>query len=142
PSSRGLVAAVGAAPVVLLVATPGRGLRERVRTGMVIAATGTGVREDPTARLRLADQALARGHAREAIRELYLYAIAALAAREAFRYDPALTDRELLVRAAGIPHADALGDLVALYERAWFGLREPATAEAERARSLALRAAA
>src|SRR5207245_89441 len=44
--------------------------------------------------------------------------------------------------ARGDPPADALGDLVALYERAWFGLREPATAEAERARSLALRAAA
>jgi len=137
-----LVVAVGAALVLFIVATLGRGLRERVRTEIVIADTGTCVREDPTARLRLADQALARGHAREAIRELYLYAIAALAAREAFRYDPALTDRELLVRAAGIPHADALGDLVALYERAWFGLREPATAEAERARSLALRAAA
>jgi len=31
--------------------------------------------------------------------------------------------------------------IVALYERAWFGLREPDAAEAERARSLATRVA-
>ena len=70
---------------------------------------------------------------------LYLYALTALTARETIRYDPALTDRELLTRAAGIPHADALRDLVALYERSWFGLREPATEEARRARALAVR---
>ena len=64
------------------------------------------------------------------------------AAKVRFAADfPALTDHELLLRAAAIPNADALRDLVALYERAWFGLREPDAAEAERARSLATRVA-
>jgi hypothetical protein len=61
--------------------------------------------------------------------------------RETIRYDPALTDRELLLRAAAIPHADSLRDLVALYERSWFGLREPSGDEARRARALALQVA-
>ncbi|HKW77783.1 MAG TPA: DUF4129 domain-containing protein, partial [Candidatus Limnocylindria bacterium] len=85
--------------------------------------------------------ALAGGHPRDAIHALFLYVIAALATREAIRYDPALTDRELLVRAAAIPHADALRDLVAIYERSWFGLRDPSSDEARRARDLALRVA-
>ena len=78
---------------------------------------------------------------REAIHALYLFALNTLVAREAIRYDPALTDRELLLRAAGVPHADALRDLVGLYERSWFGLRDPGVDEARRARSLALRVA-
>ena len=97
--------------------------------------------EDPAAHRRAAEAALAGGRAREAIHELYLYVLRSLAARELIRYDPALTDHELLLRAAAIPNADALRDLVALYERAWFGLREPDAAEAERARSLATRVA-
>jgi len=136
-----VIALLGAALVLFVIATLGRALPERIRSEVLVSAAGRQAHEDPAVHLRLADQALAHGHAREAIREVYLYALAALAAREAFRYDPALTDRELLARAAGIPHAHALVDLVTLYERAWFGLREPATAEAERARSLALRAA-
>src|SRR6185503_11902656 len=82
-----------------------------------------------------------RGRRREAIHALYLFALTTLVAREAIRYDPALTDRELLVRAAAVPNADALRDLVALYERSWFGLRDPGADEARRARSLALRVA-
>ena len=45
------------------------------------------------------------------------------------------------MRAAAVPNADALRDLVALYERSWFGLRDPGADEARRARSLALRVA-
>ncbi len=45
------------------------------------------------------------------------------------------------MRAAAIPHADALRDLVGIYERSWFGLRDPSVDEARRARELALRVA-
>jgi hypothetical protein len=136
-----IVAAFGLALVLFIVATLGRGVRERVRREVLLPDRALARAEDPAAHRRAAEVALAGGRAREAIHELYLYVLGSLAARELIRYDPALTDRELLVRAAAIPNADALRDLIALYERAWFGLREPDAAEAERARSLAVRVA-
>jgi hypothetical protein len=136
-----LLGILGAAIIFFVVATLGRGLGERVRTEVALReATGVD-RPDPARYLRAADEALASGRPREAIHALYLFALTALVAREAIRYDPALTDRELLVRAAAVPHADALRDLVALYERSWFGLRDPGADEARRARTLALRVA-
>ena len=77
------------------------------------------------------------GHPRDAIHSLYLYAFATLAAREILRYDPALTDHELLRRAAQLPRADALRDLVQLHERVWFGLRDASEPDVARARTLA-----
>jgi hypothetical protein len=136
-----VVAAFGVALVLFIVATLGRGLRERVRREVFLPDRALTRAEDPSVHRRAAEAALAGGRAREAIHELYLYVLRSLAARELIRYDPALTDRELLLRAAAIPNADALRDLVALYERAWFGLREPDAAEAERARTLASRVA-
>jgi hypothetical protein len=136
-----VVAAFGLGLVLFIVATLGRGVRERVRTEVLLSDRALARAEDPAVHRRAAEAALAGGRAREAIHELYLYALRSLAARELIRYDPALTDRELLLRAAAIPNADALRDLVALYERAWFGLREPDAAEAELARSLASRVA-
>jgi hypothetical protein len=136
-----LIAIFGLGLVVFIVATLGRGVRERVRREVLLPDRALARAEDPAAHRRAAEAALAGGRAREAIHELYLYVLRSLAARELIRYDPALTDRELLLRAAAIPNADALRDLVALYERAWFGLREPDAAEAERARSLAFRVA-
>jgi hypothetical protein len=97
--------------------------------------------EDPLTHLRAADAAVTAGRPREAIHALYLYVITALASRELIRYDPSFTDRELLAATVAIPHADALRDLVAIYERSWFGLREPSGDEARRARELALRVA-
>jgi hypothetical protein len=135
------VAAIGIGLALFIVATLGRGVRERVRREVVLPNRALARVDDPAAHLRAAEGALAGGHAREAIHELYLYVLRTLAARELIRYDPALTDRELLLRAAAIPNADALRDLVALYERAWFGLREPDAAEAKRAQSLASRVA-
>ncbi|TMF73583.1 MAG: DUF4129 domain-containing protein [Chloroflexi bacterium] len=135
------VAALGIGLVLFIVATLGRGVRERVRREVLLPDRALARAEDPAAHRRAAEAALAGGRAREAIHELYLYVLRSLAARELIRYDPALTDHELLLRAAAIPNADALRDLVALYERAWFGLREPDAAEAERARSLATRVA-
>jgi len=134
-----VIAGLGLALMLFVLGTLGRGLRERVRGEVVLRARGATARADPAAHLAAADRAIGEGRAREAVHALYLYALTALTARETIRYDPALTDRELLTRAAGIPHADALRDLVALYERSWFGLREPATEEARRARALAVR---
>jgi hypothetical protein len=136
-----VVVAFGVGLVLVIVATLGRGIRERVRREVLLPDRALSRAVDPVAHRRAAEAALAGGHAREAIHELYLYVLQSLAARELIRYDPALTDHELLLRAAAIPNADALRDLVALYERAWFGLREPDAAEAERARSLATRVA-
>jgi hypothetical protein len=136
-----LLGLLGAAVIFFVVATLGRGLGERVRTEVALRESAGADRPDPARYLRAADEALAAGRPREAIHALYLFALTALVAREAIRYDPALTDRELLVRAAAIPHADALRDLVALYERSWFGLRDPGVDEARRARGLALRVA-
>ena len=136
-----IVAALGIGLVLFIVATLGRGVRERVRTEVLLSDRALARAEDPAAHRRAAEAALAGGRAREAIHELYLYVLQSLAARELIRYDPALTDHELLLRAAAIPNADALRDLVALYERAWFGLREPDAVEAERARSLATKVA-
>jgi len=136
-----IVAALGIGLVLFIVATLGRGVRERVRSEVLLPDRALARAEDPAAHRRAGEAALAGGRAREAIHELYLYVLQSLAARELIRYDPALTDHELLLRAAAIPNADALRNLVALYERAWFGLREPDAAEAERARSLATRVA-
>lgn len=136
-----LLGILGAAIIFFVVATLGRGLGERVRTEVALRESAGADRPDPARHLRAADDAIAAGRPREAIHALYLFALTSLVAREAIRYDPALTDRELLVRAAAIPHADALRDLVALYERSWFGLRDPGADEARRARSLAMRVA-
>ena len=136
-----LLGILGAAVIFFVVATLGRGLGERVRTEVALREAVGADRPDPVRHLRAADEALAAGRPREAIHALYLFALTALVAREAIRWDPALTDRELLVRAAAVPHADALRDLVALYERSWFGLRDPGTDEARLARTLALRVA-
>lgn len=136
-----LLGLLGAAVIFFVVATLGRGLGERVRTEVALHESSGADRPDPARHLRVADDAIAAGRPREAIHALYLFALTSLVAREAIRYDPALTDRELLVRAAAIPHADALRDLVGMYERSWFGLRDPGADEARRARSLALRVA-
>lgn len=135
------IALLGLAVILFIIATIGRAIPERVRREVLVAQGIADQRPDPARRLRAADEALAAGRARDAIHALFLYVLAALAAREILRDDPALTHQELLTRAAAIPHADALRDLVALYERSWFGLREPSRDEAARARALALRVA-
>lgn len=135
------VGILGVAVILFIVATLGRGLPERVRREVLAGDRGGEVRADPVAHLRAADAAVAAGRSREAIHALYLYVITALASRELIRYDPSFTDRELLAATVAIPHAEALRDLVAIYERSWFGIREPSGDEARRARELALRVA-
>jgi len=135
------IGTLGIAVILFILATLGRGLPERVRREVLVRGGPAEERVDPAMHLRVADAALTSARPRDAIHALFLYAITALAARETIRYDPALTDSELLVRAAAIPHADALRDLVGIYERSWFGLRDPSVDEARRARELALRVA-
>lgn len=133
---------VGLALLLVVVGIIGRDLRERFRREVVLPERAAERAADPADHLRAADEAIRGGRARDAVRALYLYALATLAARELVRSDPSLTDREILVRAATIPHADALRDLVDMHERASYGLREIATGDALRARELALRAVA
>src|SRR5439155_630594 len=97
-----LLGILGAAIIFFVVATLGRGLGERVRTEVALREAVGAERPDPSRHLRAADDALAAGRPREAIHALYLFALTALVAREAIRWDPALTDRELLIRAAGV----------------------------------------
>ncbi len=132
---------VGVALILFVVATLGRGVRERVRTEVALRDVARDEQPAPSQHLGAADVALAEGRPRDAIRALYLFALTSLAAREVIRYDPALTNGELIVRAAGIPNADALRALILVYERAWFGLREPTSDEARSARGLAVRIA-
>ncbi len=144
PEAIGRVAIAGLALAIVLVlgAIFGPALRERVRPEAVLPPGSPSRSGDPTDHLRQADVARGARRNRDALHQLYLYALTSLAAGEAIRYDPALTDHELLLRAAAIPQVGALRELVVLHERAWFGLREPSSGDADRARALALRVAA
>ncbi|MDE3113477.1 MAG: DUF4129 domain-containing protein [Chloroflexota bacterium] len=139
-----LVAAggTGLAALVLVVAILGRDARERFRREVVLPELRAARAADPAEQLHAADAALRGGRPRDAIHRLYLYALASLAAREIVRYDPSLTDGEVLARATSIPHADALRDLLALHGRIWYGLHDARADDADRARALALRAVA
>jgi uncharacterized protein DUF4129 len=132
-----LQAVVGIVVALAIVALLVRGTRERIRRETALGMTAGEQRADPAIHLRAADEALRSGRPRDAIHGLYLYAFATLAAREILRYDPALTDHELLRRAAQLPRADALRDLVQLHERVWFGLRDAREPDVARARALA-----
>lgn len=136
-----LLALSGVALVAVLLFLVTRGTRERLRRETVLAAVRAQGRSSPPDHLRRADEAARSGRAREAIHALYLYALAALAERDALPDDPALTDRELLTRAGGIAHVEALRELLGLHETVWFGLRDAEHGDLERARSLALRVA-
>jgi hypothetical protein len=137
-----VVAGLGLAIALLVFGVLGRGVRERIRREALAADARVGTAEDPTAHLRRADAAIAAGRPRDALHELYLFALAMLAAHETIRFDPALTDRELLARAAAIPEIGALRALVALHERVWFGLKPASGEDAARARELAEQVAA
>lgn len=135
------LAVVGTALVAVLLLLITRGTRERLRREAVITGGRAEHRVVPAEHLRHADEALRAGRAREAVHALYLFALAALAQRDALPDDPALTDRELLTRASAIAHVDDLRELFRLHETIWFGLRDADGTDAARARSLALRVA-
>src|SRR5207245_2129772 len=74
------VAALGIGLVLFIVATLGRGVRERVRREVLLPDRALARAEDPAAHRRAAEAALAGGRAREAIHELYLSVLRSLAA--------------------------------------------------------------
>ena len=133
---------LGLAIALIVLGILGRGVRERIRREALTGDVRVGATDDPTEHLRRADAAIAAGRSREALHELYLFAFASLAAHETIRFDPALTDRELLARAAAIPQIGSLRSLVALHERIWFGLKPAGVDDAARARALAEQVAA
>jgi len=133
-------AVVGVFVALAIVALLVRGTRERIRRETSLAVAAGEQRADPATHLRAADDAVRGGRPRDAVHALYLYAFATLASREALRYDPALTDHELLRRAAQLTGAGALGELVQLHERAWFGLHPAREPDVARARALAAEA--
>jgi len=135
-------AAIGVLVALAIVALLIRGTRERIRRETALEISTGERRTNPSVHLRTADDAQRGGRPRDAIHALYLYAFATLAAREALRYDPALTDHELLRRAAQLPSVGALGDLVQLHERVWFGLRDARDADLAQARALAVQVTA
>ena len=136
------ITGVGIAIALLILGILGRGARERIRREALSRDVRVGATDDPIVHLRRADAAIAAGQARDALHELYLFALTSLALHETIRFDPALTDRELLARAAAIPQIGALRSLVALHERVWFGLKPAGGDDAARARELAERVAA
>jgi len=137
-----VVGGLGLAVLLLVVGVLGRDLRERFRREVALTLAPSAHDADPAVHLRRADEALRAGSLRDSVHFLYVYAIATLAAREMIRYDPSLTDREILARSRTIPHADALRDLVSLHDLVWYGLRDAHAEDATRARTLAGRAVA
>lgn len=137
-----VIGGVGAALIVLVVAVLGRGMRERVRGEAALPPGGVVRLNTARDHLAMADAAIEARRSRDALHALYLYALTALAEREVIGYDPSLTDGELLIRTSALPQARELSELILLYERTWFGLRDAADADVARARALALRVAA
>ena len=123
----------------IVITNATRGLRAKITREAVLAAALASERPGAADHLRAADDAIRHSRLRDALRELFLAALAGLEERGGLRLDPALTDREILARAAGSPRADDLTALVALYEPAWYGVREPSSAEIARASELARR---
>ena len=78
-----IVSAFGVGLVLVIVATLGRGVRERVRREVLFSDRALARPEDPAAHRRAAEAALAGGRAREAIHELYLFVLQSLAASAA-----------------------------------------------------------
>ena len=133
-----LLGAVGVLLAAVLTMLIARGTRERLRREVLLPRALRDRRADPHEHLAHADASLVAGRQRDAVHALYRYALAALAARDVLPDDPALTDRELLARAAGVAHVADLRELLQLHDTAWFGLREVSQSEAVRARSLAV----
>jgi len=126
----------------VLVAILVRGVRERIRRETVAAGAPAEIAAEPGLQLAAAEHALGAGDPRAALHAFYRYAILTLAARRLLRYEPSLTDRELLERAAALPQVETLRELISLHDRSWFGLKGTSADEATRARALAERAVA
>ena len=125
--------------IVIVATNATRGLRAKITREAILASARAADQPQAADRLREADEAIRAGRLRDALRALFLGALAGLEEHGGIRVDPALTDREILARAAGSPRAGELSSLVALYEPAWYGVREPTRSDVDRAAELARR---
>jgi hypothetical protein len=132
-----ILAGLGVVLLAIVVVVLARGLPERIRRTAALPAAQAAAARDTAEQLGAAERALDMGNPREALHAFYRYAILSLAERRLIRYEPSLTDRELLARAAGLPQLEPLRELVSLHDRAWFGLKGATPDEARRARDLA-----
>lgn len=132
----------GAALLVVIVAILVRGVRERIRRETVLPGAHAEAAASAAVQLAAAERAALTGDPRAALHAFYRYAILTLAERRVLRYEPSLTDRELLERASSLPQVETLRELISLHDRAWFGLKGATVAEADHARDLAERAVA
>jgi Domain of unknown function (DUF4129) len=132
----------GAALLVVILAILVRGVRERIRREAVQPGAQAEAAVSAALQRAAADYAAQTGDPRAALHAFYRYAILTLAERRLVRYEPSLTDRELLERASSLPQIETLRELISLHDRAWFGLKGATTAEADHARVLAERAVA
>jgi hypothetical protein len=132
----------GAALLVVVLAILFRGVRERIRRETVLAGAHAEAAASAAVQLAAAEHAALAGDPRAALHAFYRYAILTLAERRLLRYEPSLTDRELLERASALPQIETLRELISLHDRAWFGLKGATAQEADHARDLAERAVA
>lgn len=132
----------GAALLVVIALILVRGVRERVRREALQQGTHPEAAANAALQREAAEDAIRAGDPRAALHAFYRYAILTLAERRLLRYEPSLTDRELLERAKALPQIDTLRELISLHDRSWFGLKDTTAQEAEHARSLAERSVA
>lgn len=75
---------------------------------------------------RMASEQAQVGNYREAVRQLYLAALLHLDERGLIRYDPSLTNREVLAQTQpDTPVRAHLQPVVDVFDRVWYGVREP-----------------
>jgi len=132
----------GVALLIVVAAILVRGVRERIRRETVQPGAHAEAAASAGAQLAAAERAALSGDPRAALHAFYRYAILTLAERRLLRYEPSLTDRELLERASSLPQVETLRELISLHDRAWFGLKGATAEEADHARDLADRAVA
>jgi len=132
----------GAGLLVVIAAILLRGVRERIRRETVQPGAHAEAAASAAVQLAAAERAALSGDPRAALHAFYRYAILTLAERRMLRYEPSLTDRELLARASSLPQLETLRELISLHDRAWFGLKGATVEEADHARALAERAVA
>ena len=134
------IAGIGLLVVILAILV--RGVRERIRREAVQPGAHAEAAASAAVQLAAAERAALSGDPRAALHAFYRYAILTLAERRMVRYEPSLTDRELLERASSLPQVETLRELISLHDRAWFGLKGATVEEADHARDLAERAVA
>jgi hypothetical protein len=127
----GLVLGSGALLILwVLRASRGVGWKRRSLPGM---GPGIGIRlgdRDWTSWHREASERAGRGAYREAVRCLFISVLLKGHDQGWWVYETQSTNREHLARVAGpLPRREALGRLVDMYERTWYGLGEPREGE-------------